>query len=77
MDIKDFKGLSYFRYLVPAIYILSWIGMVAGHFFIPIMYRSFSLILYVFLAWKAGCQIFMNIAFVLKGNQALTRAQTN
>ena len=75
MDIKDFKGISYFRFMVPAIYIALWIGMIAGPIFAPIIHREYCLIGVAFLAFKSMYQVILNLIMVVKTNQALKRAQ--
>lgn len=30
MDIKDFKGISYFRFFVPLIFIAVWTAVIIG-----------------------------------------------
>jgi len=75
MDINDYKGISYFRFLVPAIFIISWSGMFLGAQFAPLAYRKFSFVCYIYVVLKFVYQITLAINMVLKGNAALERAK--
>lgn len=74
MDIKDFKGISYFRFLVPCLYVVAWIAMILGPEMSSILYREYSMGLTIFLASKAFYQVVLNLILVMKGNAVLQRA---
>jgi hypothetical protein len=75
MEINDFKGISYFRFFIPAIFILSWASMIFGPIFANIPYREFCFIIYAYFIVKTIYQTVLTINLVLKGNAALERSK--
>lgn len=71
MDVKDFKGISYFRFFVPIIFIICWAGMILGPKFFSIPYREFAMLVYIYFIIKTTYQLVLMINMVLKGNAAL------
>lgn len=75
MDIKDFQGLTKYKLVVPAVYVLSWLSMMLGPVYYPIVYQricmsvllftNVKLIIYFFIlcnaAWNAS-KIFKRVA---------------
>lgn len=75
MDLNDFKGLSYFRFLVPSMFIACWLGMILGPIFITLLYREFCFLVYVYFFVKTTYQLVLMINVVIKANAALERAK--
>lgn len=75
MDVSDFKGISYFRFFVPLIFIVCWTSMILGPEFITLPYREFALLVYVYFFFKTTYQLVLMINMVLKGSAALERAK--
>lgn len=71
MDINDFKGISYFRFFVPIVFIICWASMILGPEFITLPYREFGLLVYVYFFLKTTYQLVLMINMVLKGSAAL------
>lgn len=64
MDIKDFEGLTKFKLIIPAIYIINWALMFVGPSFFPTVYQKISIALLVYLLFKL-CTYFFNMLIVL------------
>ncbi len=75
MDVNDFKGISYFRFLVPSTFFLCWIASIIGPEFYNLPYREFCLLVYIYFFIKTTYQLVLMINMVLKGNAALERAK--
>ena len=75
MELSDFKGLNYFRFLVPAIFISCWVSMIAGPLYFNLPYREFCFVFYVYFILKTIYQLSLTISMCIKGNAALERAK--
>jgi hypothetical protein len=64
MDIADFHGLFKFKLLIPAIYVLSWIGVFLGPSLFPVIYQRYCMGLWLFLLGKM-IYIFFNMTVIL------------
>lgn len=74
MDIKDFEGISYFRFLVPTVYVLTWLAMVVGPETASLLYRECAMALTIFITCKAFYQVVLNFILVMRGNAVIKRA---
>lgn len=54
MDMHDFEGLTKYKLIIPAIYIINWLGMIFGPLFFPVVYQKISI---TFIAYLT-CRIF-------------------
>lgn len=52
MNIKDFEGTFKYKLIMPSVYILSWISMIAGPLFFPLAYQTFIVGCICYLAYK-------------------------
>ncbi len=41
MSSEEYEGLFKYKLLIPAIYIISWVSMIAGPIYFPISYQHF------------------------------------
>jgi hypothetical protein len=77
MDINDFKGINYFRYFGPLLYIFSWTGMVLSPEFATYLYREYGFIMLIYLLVKTVYQTVLTTNFVLKSNAVLEKVIKN
>lgn len=54
MDIGDFEGLTKYKLIIPAIYVLNWLGMIFGPIYFPVIYQKISISFIAYLT----CRIF-------------------
>ena len=52
MDIRDFDGVFKYKFIMPALYIISWIAMFAGPTFFPVIYQRFAILAIGYLVLK-------------------------
>ena len=71
MEINDFKGLSYFRFFVPTIFVICWVSMILGPKFTTLYYREFCFLVYLYFISKTVYQMVLTITMIIKGNAAL------
>ena len=74
MDLKDFEGISYFKFLVPIVYVLTWLAMVVGPETASVLYRECAITLTIFITAKAFYQVVLNFILVMKGRAVIKRA---
>lgn len=75
MEISDYKGISYFRFFVPTIFVVCWAGMILGPEFATLPYREFCFLVYVYFILKTVYQAVLMLNMLIKGNAALERAR--
>jgi hypothetical protein len=75
MNIKDFKGISYFRFLVPVLYIFCWSSMFLAPKYASLLYREYGFIILIYFVVKTFYQLVLTVNFVLEGNAVLNRAK--
>lgn len=54
MDPKDFKGIYKWKFLIPAMYIISWLLMIFGPIFFPYGYQIYCIIIIVYSLLKTA-----------------------
>jgi hypothetical protein len=75
MDIRDFEGLTKFKLIIPALYIISWVCMILAPSFFPVVYQRFCIGLLIYLDIKIAW-VFLTMAVVLvKSWPLITRAK--
>lgn len=52
MDPDDFKGVFKWKFLIPGLYIVSWILMIVGPIFFPKGYQIYCIIIIVYSLLK-------------------------
>lgn len=52
MDAKDFEGVHKWKFLIPGLYVLSWLLMIFGPLFFPYGYQIYCIIIIVYSLLK-------------------------
>ena len=52
MNEKDFKGIYKWKFLIPGLYIISWLLMIFGPLFFPFGYQIYCIIIVVYSLLK-------------------------
>ncbi len=72
MNKDDFEGQHKYRYLVPLVYILSWVSMIVGPWAFPLWYSQYCMCVMIYLALRSlilcgqNAQLVINIHNLLK-----------
>jgi hypothetical protein len=54
MDLKDFKGIYKWKFLIPGLYVVSWLLMILGPIFFPYGYQIYCIIVIVYSLLKTA-----------------------
>ena len=73
MDINDFKGLTKFKVIIPAIYIFSWLSMLVGPLYLNKFYQIFCLVIIFYSSIKVLLLIMIMILVNVKSTIAFRR----
>lgn len=73
MDINDFKGLTKFKVIIPAIYIFSWLSMLVGPLYLNKFYQIFCLVIIFYSSVKVLLLIMIMIIVNVKSTIAFRR----
>lgn len=52
MDAKDFEGVQKWKFLIPGMYVMSWLLMIFGPLFFPYGYQVYCIIIIVYSLLK-------------------------
>ncbi len=74
MDIKDFEGLTKFKFILPTFYVCSWICMIIGPIFFEAAYVKFSIFVLIYMDLKIIMLFVIMIYIVIKTRPMLKRA---
>lgn len=75
MDIRDFQGLRKYKFIIPTIYVCSWIAMLIGPVFFDVIYQRICIFFLIYLDLKViSLFVIITIALV-KNHFLLKRAQ--
>lgn len=77
MDIKDFKGLTKYKMILPTMYIISWVLMVAGPVFFSDIYYRYCLFFLIYVDVKLTMLFAICIYVTTKAHRIMTRAQNS
>lgn len=75
MDIRDFEGLTKFKVIIPALYILSWIAMFMGPSLFPVAYQKYSIVMLLYILGKIMMTFFTLFYICVKGYSQVSRAK--
>ena len=75
MDIRDFEGLTKFKVIVPAIYIISWVSMFMGPSLFAEVYQKFCIIMLLYTLGKIMMAFFTLFYVTVKGYSQVSRAK--
>lgn len=71
MDTRDFEGLTKFKLILPALYILSWLAMLIGPSYFPNQYQYFIVFCLIYLLIKI-LQMLLTLIYIAKSSYSLT-----
>lgn len=75
MDIRDFEGLTKFKVIIPAMYVLSWISMFMGPSLFPVAYQKFTIACLFYTLYKIINVFLYMIVVTCKGYGQVGRAK--
>lgn len=75
MDIRDFEGLTKFKTIIPAMYVISWVSMFLGPSFFPVIYQKFSIFCLLYILFKILIIVFVMIHICIKSYSLVNRAK--
>lgn len=75
MDIKDFAGLTKYKMILPTLYVVSWVLMVAGPVFFEVMYYRYCLFFLIYIDIKLTMLFGICIYATTRAHRIMTRAQ--
>ena len=77
MDIRDFEGLTKFKVIVPAMYILSWVSMFMGPSLFPVVYQKFSIFCLLYILGKIMMVAFTMMYVTINGYSQVSRGKSD
>lgn len=75
MDIRDFQGLTKFKFIIPTIYVCSWIAMLFGPVFFDVVYQRICIFFLIYLDLKVIILFSIITIALVKNHKLLKRAQ--
>jgi hypothetical protein len=75
MDIRDFEGLTKFKLVIPLLYIVSWVCMIVGPSFFPVVYQRLSIALIIYLVYKIFWVFITMVIVTIKSWSIINRAK--
>ena len=66
MDINDFKGLKKYKFVIPAIFITSWVFMLLGPVLFPLGYQRFCLFWLIYVDIKILMMLSIMIGVLIR-----------
>jgi len=75
MDIRDFEGLTKFKIVIPLLYIISWVCMIVGPSFFPVIYQKLSIGLIIYLVYKILWVFITMVIVTIKSWPLINRAK--
>lgn len=75
MDIRDFEGLTKYKLIIPLIYVLSWLGMLFGPLFFPVIYQKICISFIVFLTLRIFYMFVIMVIVLYKSSKMFTLAK--
>ena len=78
MHPDDFKGVFKWKFLIPVLYILSWILMISGPLLFPYAYQIYCIIIIVYsLVKTAGLTFGCLVAVIMQYKTIKNLAKLN
>ena len=74
MDLEDFKYNYKYKIIIPAMYIISWVLMFVGPFYIQVLYQRICIIMLIYLTFKSFLIFLMSGIGLYKSRKVLKRA---
>lgn len=74
MDLKDFEGISYLRFVVLIMYVLTSLAMVVGPETASVLYTECAMVLTIVITAKAFYHAVLNFLLVMKRRAVIRRA---
>ena len=74
MDLEDFKYNYKYKIIIPAMYIISWILMFVGPFYLQVLYQRICIIMLLYLTFKSFLILIMSAVGFYKSRKVLRRA---
>lgn len=75
MDIGDFAGLTKYKLVIPFIYVVSWICMIIGPSFFPVVYQKISIGILIYLGFKVFWIFLTMLIILIKSWSLISKAQ--
>ena len=74
MDMEDFKYNYKYKIIIPALYILNWILMFVGPFYLQVLYQKICIFILVYLTFKSFIIFNISIITFFKFNSTMKKA---
>ena len=76
MTIQEFDNHSQLKFMVPSIYVMSWLAMIFGPFYFPILYNHYCMAILLYLGLRSLILCGLNIKLVQNYHQMM-KSSTN
>ena len=76
MNKEDFEGQHKYRYLVPMVYVLSWVSMIVGPWAFPFWYGQYCMCIMIYLAVRSLVLCGQNAQLVINSHRELKKEKT-
>ena len=75
MDIRDFEGITGFKVILPALYVINWIAMFMGPSLFPVIYQQITIFAFIYILFKILYVLLAMIYITVRGYSQVSRAK--
>ena len=75
MDIRDFQGITKFKFIIPTFYVISWFCMIFGPTFFQSTYVKICVLFVIYADIKLIMLFVIMVIVSIKGHRILTKYQ--
>jgi hypothetical protein len=73
MDIRDFEGLYKYKFVLPIMYIVSWIAMFLGPSVFPVVYQRICFGVLIYMGLRLLIFGFINFVLLIGNTRIISR----
>jgi hypothetical protein len=73
MDIRDFEGLYKYKFVLPIMYIVSWIAMFLGPSVFPVVYQRICFAVLIYMGLRLLIFGFINFVLLIGNTRIISR----